>query len=318
MRIVDFHSHFFSRVFFDTLTDMSPRPGDRQSKLGPVLEKTGIELPEPEAQEHARRWVSELDRAGVEHLVSFASLPEEIPVLSQAAQAAEGRITPMALVHPMLEGAGGRVATLMKEHGFRGVLTFPAMHHYRISDEGVRPVLQALAEQRGVIYVHCGMLVVKLRDLLGLPRPYDMRFANPLDILPAANAFPDVKFVVPHFGAGFFRETLMLAAQASNVYVDTSSTNSWVRTQPGSIDLRQVFERALDVLGPERIVFGTDSGVFPAGWRRDRFEQQLAILDGIGVGSTEQQAIFADNADRLLGRELAPKAKKAGAAPGAD
>lgn len=300
MRIVDFHSHFFSRVFFDTLTDMSPRPGDRAAKLAPVLEKTGIELPPAEVSEHVAHWIAELDAKGVEHMVSFASLPEEVPALSDAARLGAGRITPMALVHPLLEGAAGRVATLLDEHGFRGILTFPAMHHYRIGDAGAREVLDTVAARRGIVYVHCGMLIVKLRDLLGLPRPYDLRYANPLDVLPAANACPDATFVIPHFGAGFLRETLMLGSQAENVVVDTSSTHSWIRTQPGVRSLREVFERALDVFGPERIVFGTDSGVFPAGWRRDRFEEQLELVEGLGLSPDEQQALFAGNAERLL------------------
>ena len=58
-------------------------------------------------------------------------------------------------------------------------------------------------------YVHCGILVVKLRDLLGLPRPYDLNYANPLDVIPAANRHPGLTFCVPHFGAGFLRETLI-------------------------------------------------------------------------------------------------------------
>lgn len=303
MRIVDFHSHFFSRVFFDTLTDLSPHPGDRDAKLRPVLEKTGIELPSDELSNHVARWIAELDRHGVEKLVSFASLPEEAPALAQAGALSGGRITPMALVHPMLEGAAGRVRTLLSEHGFRGVLTFPAMHHYHLGDDGAQDVLAEVSAARGVVYVHCGMLVIKLRDLLGLPRNYDMRYANPLDVLPAANAFPEARFVIPHFGAGFLRETLMLGAQASNVYVDTSSSNGWIQTQPDIGGLGEVFRRALDIFGPERILFGTDSGPFPAGWRRDRFDAQRGLLDELGVSEHDQEAIFAGNAERLLAAE---------------
>ena len=83
-----------------------------------------------------------------------------------------------------------------------------------------------VAERGGVVYVHCGLLVVKLRDLLGLPRSFDLSYANPLDLIPAADAHPQAKFVVPHFGAGFFRETLMAGAQCENIFVDTSSSHS--------------------------------------------------------------------------------------------
>ena len=71
---------------------------------------------------------------------------------------------------------------------------------------------------------------------------------------------------MPHFGAGYFREALMLADLCSNVYLDTSSTNSWMRYQAAHLTLRTVFRHALDVAGPERLLFGTDSSFFPRGW----------------------------------------------------
>jgi predicted TIM-barrel fold metal-dependent hydrolase len=150
--------------------------------------------------------------------------------------------------------------------------------------------------------VHCGLLVVKLRDLLGLPRRYDLRCANPLDLVPVADAHPEATFCVPHFGGGFFRETLLAGAQCRNIVTDTSSTNSWVRTQPGNPTLRDVFERALDVLGPERVLFGTDSNTFPAGWRKERFDAQLAICEDLGLTGDERELVFGGAAQRILAR----------------
>src|SRR6185369_706593 len=112
-----------------------------------------------------------------------------------------------------------------------------------------RPLLEALSEHKALMYVHCGLLVVKLRDLLGLPRPQDLAYANPLSIIPAASAYTNVRFVIPHFGAGFFRETLMAGAQCSNVYVDTSSSNSWMSMHVPKLDLAAVFEATLSVFG---------------------------------------------------------------------
>jgi len=110
-----------------------------------------------------------------------------------------------------------------------------------------------------------------------------------------------VPFVIPHFGAGFFRETLMAGSQCSNIYTDTSSTNSWMKTQAPQLTLRDVFERALGVFGPERILFGTDSNVFPAGWRADRRAEQRELLHALEVPAADQLKIFAGNAMRLLG-----------------
>lgn len=300
MDVVDFHMHFFGRVFFETLAGQSPLPGDVASRLADVSQRTGIELPDADLGAHARRWLAEADAHGVERLCAFASVPEEVPSLAQAARASNGRIVPFAVVNPCLDGVADKVRGLIAEKGFGGVLLFPAMHHYHLGDERCGELLAVLNEARAVCYVHCGILVVKLRDLLGLPRPMDLAYANPLSIVPAANRHRHVNFVIPHFGAGFLRETLMAGAQCANVYVDTSSSNGWRATQAEPISLAQVFERALGIFGAERILFGTDSNVFPAGWRVDRLTEQRAALAEAGADEADITAVLGGNARRLL------------------
>lgn len=300
MGVIDFHMHFFGRVFFETLAAQSPLSGDAASRLAEVVRRTGLQLPEPDVAAHVQRWLAEADRHGVERLCAFASVPEEIPSLAQAGRAANGRIVPFALVNPTVAGAAAKVRALIGEQGFGGVLLFPAMHHYQVAGPECAELLGVLDEARAVCYVHCGVLVVKLRDLLGLPRPMDLAYANPLALVPAANRFPNVRFVIPHFGAGFLREALMAGAQCSNIHVDSSSSNSWRATQPEPISLAQVFERALGVFGPERILFGTDSNVFPAGWRADRLAEQRAALADAGADAAAVAAILGGNAQRLL------------------
>lgn len=300
MSIVDFHLHLFSRTFFETLAAQSPLPGSPADKLARVAEKTGIEIPGEDLGEHVDRWLGEADRHGVERLCAFASVPEEIPVLARAREHAGERLVPFALVNPALDGVAEKVRGLVGEQGFGGVLLFPAMHHYRLTDPNVARVLAVLDGARAVAYVHCGVLIVKLRDLLGLPRPQDLAYANPLGIVPAAGAHPNVRFVVPHFGAGFFRETLMAGAQCPNVYVDSSSSNGWRSTQSPVPELSEVFRRSLDVFGAERILFGTDSNVFPAGWRADRLEEQQAALAAAGASESERGLVLGGNAQRLL------------------
>jgi predicted TIM-barrel fold metal-dependent hydrolase len=105
--------------------------------------------------------------------------------------------------------------------------------------------------------------------------------------------------VIPHFGAGMLREALMLADCCSNVYLDTSSSNSWIKYTPG-LTLEHVFKTALDVVGPERLLFGTDSSFFPRGWNREVFERQETALNSIGVGKPAQEKIFGENFARLF------------------
>ncbi|MEC7232038.1 MAG: amidohydrolase family protein, partial [Planctomycetota bacterium] len=193
-----------------------------------------------------------------------------------------GRLVPIAVCNPAAPGAADRLRPLFEEKGLRGVLLFPAAHHFHLDDE------------------HAAVDVVKLKDLLGLPRPYDLRYANPLEVIPAANRHPGATFCIPHFGAGFFRETLIAGAQCPNVVTDTSSTNGWVKTQPDHPSLTAVLARALDVFGTERVLFGTDSNVFPAGWRKERYEGWRAITEELGLSEDERAAIFHRNADALL------------------
>ncbi len=300
MRVIDFHSHFFSAPFFRALAERSPLAGDVDARLAAVARKTGIEMPSADLAAHLARWIGELDRHRVEHLCTFASDPAEIPTVCEAAAMSKGRLSAFAVVDPKVAGAAEKIRGLLEAKKIRGVLLFPAMHGYRIRDPEARPLLEALAAHDGIAFVHCGVLVVKLRDLLGLPRPQDLAYADPLFVIPAANAFPGVRFVIPHFGAGMFRETLMAGSMCGNVFVDTSSSNSWTATQSPAPTLAEVFERALEVFGAERILFGTDSSTFPAGWRTDRFEEQREAVGSTIASDADREAIFGGNARRLL------------------
>ena len=151
------------------------------------------------------------------------------------------------------------------------------------------------------VFVHCGVLSVGVRKRLGLPSPFDIRFGNPLDLHAVALAYPQVPVIVPHFGAGLFREALMLADLCPNVLLDTSSSNSWVKYGSG-LTLASVFRQALAVTGPDRLLFGSDSSFFPRGWVTDVHAQQTAALEEIGASTDVKDKIFAGNFDRLFRR----------------
>ena len=306
MSIQDAHTHFFSRPFFRALAGMSALQEDKQALVARVAAQAKLQLPDESTAAHRDRWLSEMDRHGVARMVSFASVPAEAEVVAEAARGSGGRLVPYALVNPRDEQAPAFTQKALGSLGIRGLLTFPAMHHFKAGDPCLTPILELARAHKAPVIVHCGLLRVKLRDLLGVPRPYDLSYANPLEIVPAANRFRDVTFVVPHFGAGFLRETLMLGMQCENVCVDTSSSNDWLMTQSstagddGRLALATVFRRALDVFGAERILFGTDSSTFPRGWRADIKDAQLAALETAGCKGAELEAIMGGNLARLL------------------
>ena len=68
---------------------------------------------------------------------------------------------------------------------------------------------------------------------------------------------------------------------------------------PG-LTLEQVFRQALDIAGPERILFGTDSSFFPRGWQQPIYAAQDSALRAIGAAEEDRQKIFSGNFDRLF------------------
>ena len=104
---------------------------------------------------------------------------------------------------------------------------------------------------------------------------------------------------MPHFGAGLFREALMLVNASPNVYLDTSSSNAWMRYHPG-LTLAEVFRQALAVAGPDRLLFGTDSSYFPRGSQRPLHDQQRTALEALGVDASVTARVFGLNFDRLF------------------
>lgn len=298
--IFDAHLHLFSRPYFEALASLSPLPGTVETRLAGLAQHAAIEIPSSDLGAHLQRWLVDLTRYGVTRAVTFASAPEEAEAVAEAARRAGGRLVPVALVNPKVAGAPARVEALFASQGYRGVLLFPALHLYRMAGPDARGVLEVVARHKGLVYVQCGLLQVKVRDLLGLPRTTDLAYASPLDLIPAADAFPTLRFVIPHLGAGFLRETLMAGTQCSNLLTDLSSSNSWLTTQAPPLDMAGALQAALAVFGPERILFGTDSSTFPRGWRHDVLAATLAAFDRLALPAPQRARILHDNAAALF------------------
>jgi predicted TIM-barrel fold metal-dependent hydrolase len=298
LEVRDAHIHFFSHGFFTLLARQ--KEGLRVEEMGPLL---GWEMPPEEPEQLAARWVQELDRHGVAQAVLIASLPGDEDSVIAAVKAFPGRFYGYFFLNPLAQDALGRSERAL-EAGLRGICLFPAMHHFSLHDDRLRPVWELAAARGAVVFVHCGVLTVGVRKKLGLASPFDLRFSNPVDLHGIALRYPQVRFVIPHFGAGYFREALMVADLCPNVLLDTSSSNSWTRYQAPPLELRAVFERALEVAGPRRLLFGTDSSYYPRGWHRAIFDEQVEALEAIGVPAEDARSIFGENLARLLGETL--------------
>ena len=298
MQICDVHCHFFSARFLEILTKdrRDLPPGEHAPAVAALLGWDPPSTPESLAD----RWVAELDRHDVARAALIASIPGDEESVATAVTRHPSRFVGFFMLNPAAAVAAERLSRAVGELKLRVVCLFPAMHQYRLDDKRVAATFETAASRGAAVFVHCGVLTVGVRKKLGLPSPFNLKLGDPLALAALAARFPKVPVVIPHFGAGFFREALMAADQSQNILLDTSSSNSWIKYHPG-LTLAAAFRQALDVVGPDRLLFGTDSSFFPRGWQRQIFEAQKQILDELGVAAETQEKIFGGNFQRLFG-----------------
>jgi predicted TIM-barrel fold metal-dependent hydrolase len=293
--VTDAHVHFFSRRFFETLGAQAGRTAEQ------VASATGWDLPPDDPAELAQVWAAALDVYGIARASLISSVPGDEASVAAAVAARPDRFFGYFMLNPMEEGALERARIAFR--GLHAVSLFPAMHRYSVHDAKVLAVLDEAARHPGrAVFVHCGVLTVGVRKKLGLPSPFDMRCSNPMDLHAIALRYPGLNFMIPHFGAGYLREAMMLADLCPNVYLDTSSSNSWMKYE--GLDLKAVYRRAMDVVGAGRLLFGTDSSFFPRGWNHDIFEAQSRALLDMGISASDARLILGENLQRLLNSDL--------------
>jgi predicted TIM-barrel fold metal-dependent hydrolase len=239
----------------------------------------------------ARDWAEELDRHGVDKAVFVSLYPEE-DELTEVVRADSRRYYAFATVDPRDPNAPQLLRRRVEDEGYVGLKLYPPTMGFLPSDRAFYPV-----------YEECRSLGIPVLFHLGITLQYesDLRYANPVELHPVLKDFPEIPFIIAHFGAGYFREVLFLAYHVNNLYVDTSGKNVWIDYLPYRISLSDVFERSLKFFGPERIIFGTDSRMLSRGYRRMVLDQQLAILRGLELGKEEISLIMGANFMRLIG-----------------
>ena len=203
------------------------------------------------------------------------------------------KFTGFQVLNP-LDPQAGRATADIAARGLRGLLLFPAMHRFYPDDPDCLETCR-LARQYGlVVFVHVGPLRIVIQEKLGGGGTIQPSYGDPRRLGNALRAFPEVPFIVPHFGSGRLAALLEAARETRNLYLDTSSSNSWMRQGAEPTDLETVFGTMLEekAFGPERLLFGSDSTVFPRGWRKDIYWAQRAALDRLGGLVARETAHF--------------------------
>lgn len=249
------------------------------------------EDPEAPADVQVARWAAEIERGGLETVV-FLTGGGNDTLASVVAE--QPRMLGFAHHDPFAPGAAAELRRAVVEGGLRGYKIIAPALAGPIDHDDLLEVWQTADELGIPVLVHFGSL-----DGGGGTAAHVN--ISPLRLHDVAKAFPSTAFVVPHFGCSYPGDLLQLTWACRNVLVDTSGNNEWIRWMPYPLTLADLFRKFLETIGPERVVFGSDSAHFPRGLVDAYYEEQTRIVAQLGLSAADRHAIFAGNAARLLG-----------------
>ena len=237
-----------------------------------------------------RRWADEIENARLQTIVFLTGGSND-----SLAQAIHDQPRMLGFAHhdPFSEDAADELRRAVVTLGLRGYKILAPALRGPIGHPDLDPVWEAADELQIPVLIHFGVLD-------GGGGVADHVNISPLRLHDVAKGYPEIPFVIPHFGCGYPGDLLQLAWACRNVYVDSSGNNEWVRWMPYPLDLRDLFRKFLETLGPDRIIFGSDSAHFPRGLVRAYYDEQTRILRELNVSTEDRRKIFGGNSARLL------------------
>jgi hypothetical protein len=300
-KIFDAHVHFYSNSYFRFLVRQKQNRLDINTELKNIAAKGHIEIPGEDPLQLAKRWIDILDKWKIERSTLFGSIPGDEESIAKAVQANPTRFTGFFSIDPNSNVLIDNAKRMMTQEKLKGFLLYPSLYHISVNDEWLFPLYELAQENKAIVFTQFGKLIMRTRDYAGVPTILNEQFANPLELIPLAKKFPGIKFIIPNFGAGKFTETLQVGKECPNVYVDTAGANSWIQTHPDGLDMRKVFQMAIASFTTSRILFGSDSGMLPRGYRYDIVDNQLKLVQEMRLQIVDIKKIFYENAVGLFG-----------------
>jgi predicted TIM-barrel fold metal-dependent hydrolase len=147
--------------------------------------------------------------------------------------------------------------------------------------ETMRPLFAAIKKKGLPVIIHCN-------EPMGHPYPGKGKVGL-AEMRILVDALRGLKVILAHWGGGFFFYELMpeIAAICAGVYYDTAASPFLYN--------KRIYQIALSIIGPQRILFGSDYPLIPP----RRYKQEM---EEAGLAEKELAAILGLNAQRLLGR----------------
>ncbi|MBI4497286.1 MAG: amidohydrolase [Chloroflexi bacterium] len=259
----------------------------------------------------AKALLAVMDRAGVEKAVIFrvdyefvvpgqgsaVPLEEQAQRTAATVQRHPDRLIWGAGVDPRRPNAVQYLERAITEWGARAVKLYPPAGFYP-NDRMCYPIYEKLVERNIPVMFHIGPVGAM---------PMRSKFAHPLHLDDVAIDFPELRIHAGHGGVGaarasggWWHEMLAVAELRRNIVIDIASWQLALEKRP--VDFFRRLRDSIDVLGPDRILFGTDwtgPSAAPMGPYLTRLQQPPAEVQDAGIAPTEAEMAL------LLGRNAA-------------
>jgi predicted TIM-barrel fold metal-dependent hydrolase len=196
------------------------------------------------------------------------------------------RFIGFASVDPLKKGAALELEHAVRKIGLKGLKLDPALQDFDADDVKVFPVYEAAAALGVPLLIHTGM---SWAPETPIARGQPMILEQPI------RRFPQLSFVLAHFGWPWVWEATALALKYPNVYLDTSclyydSPKEFYRFVLAKQIPTTVIERSLR----NKIVFGSN-------YPRVEIKNMVHALKSLELTEGCRNKIFHENAERLLG-----------------
>lgn len=160
--------------------------------------------------------------------------------------------------------------------GLHGIKVHPDIQGFKIDDPRMMDIFAMCEERQIPIYSHTG------------DKRYDN--SNPNRVVKVLEAFPDLKFVGPHFGGwSLWEEAAEILHKYDNITVDTSS--SLYQLSP------EAARHIIRLYGSERVMFGTDYPMWPVA-------KELEYMKALELTDEEYENVYWRTCSRLFGLDL--------------
>lgn len=220
------------------------------------------------------------------------SLEVQLKAYSDLQRKYPDKIIAFATVDPRRPDAVDQLDRAISEWGLKGLNLYPQTGFY-VNEPSTYRVLEKAAELRLPVTCHTGQLGAA---------PLRAKYGDPIHLDDLVQDFPDLKITAGHMAFGWHEQLFYLAGLRYNLATDVSAWQDVARANFRKFC--EVLRQALDRLGPDRVLFGTDNPFVAALMSTKDYAELIRGLpqnapEGIAFTDAEVTAILGENAAKL-------------------